>query len=58
MLRKAARGVFVSSYIILVILFLAASAATALNPSEYWWVGFNGLIYPFYSSGRFFDDST
>ena len=47
MLRKAAWGVFVSSYFILVIVFLAASAATALNPSDYWWVGFNGLIYPF-----------
>ncbi len=47
MLRKAARGVFVSSYIILILIFLAASAAPSLNPTQWWWVGFIGLTYPF-----------
>jgi endonuclease/exonuclease/phosphatase family metal-dependent hydrolase len=47
MLLKAARGVFVSSYFILLIIFLAASATPSLNPSRWWWVGFTGLVYPY-----------
>ena len=47
MLRKAARGVLVSSYLILLIVFLAASATPSLNPSRWWWVGFTGLVFPF-----------
>ena len=47
MLRNAARGVFVTSYFILLIIFLAASATPSLNPSRWWWVGFTGLIYPY-----------
>ena len=47
MLRKAARGVFVSSYFILLIIYLAASATPSLNPSRWWWVGFTGLIFPY-----------
>jgi endonuclease/exonuclease/phosphatase family metal-dependent hydrolase len=47
MLRKAAKGILVSSYFILVVIFLAASFTPSLNPSKWWWVGFTGLAYPY-----------
>jgi endonuclease/exonuclease/phosphatase family metal-dependent hydrolase len=47
MLRKAAKGILVSSYFILLVIFLAASFTPSLNPSRWWWVGFTGLIFPY-----------
>ncbi len=47
MLRKAAKGILVLSYIILLVIFLAASATPSLNPAKWWWVGFVGLIFPY-----------
>jgi endonuclease/exonuclease/phosphatase family metal-dependent hydrolase len=47
MLRKVAGSFFLTGYIITLLLYLATSLATHLNPASYWYVGFAGLIFPY-----------
>lgn len=47
MLRKAAGNFFITGYILLVVLFLAASFTVYINPAHWWHVGFLGLLFPY-----------
>lgn len=47
MLRKAAGKLFLLGYFIVIILFLAASFTTYVNPAHWWHVGFIGLLFPY-----------
>lgn len=47
MLRKFLRRFFITLYILLLILFLSACLSPFLNPSDWWFFGFLGLIFPY-----------
>ncbi len=47
MLRKAASNIFLLCYFTVIILFLAASFTTYVNPANWWHVGFVGLLFPY-----------
>lgn len=47
MLKKIFRKIFVSGYIITVIVFLIACLSPFLNPARWWFFGFLGLLFPY-----------
>ena len=47
MFRKAAGNIFLLGYFAAIILFLAASFTTYVNPAHWWHVGFIGLLFPY-----------
>jgi len=47
MLKKIIRKLFVASFLLVVVAFLAASLSPFLNPAQWWFFGFLGLIFPY-----------
>jgi len=47
MLRKLAGKFFLTGYVITLIIYLACSLTSYLNPASYWYVGFAGLLFPY-----------
>jgi endonuclease/exonuclease/phosphatase family metal-dependent hydrolase len=48
MLRKAAGNFFLLGYLLSVLLFLFASLTSLMNPANWWFMGFFGLMFPYF----------
>ncbi len=46
--RKTSKTIFIVINIMIVVLFLLACLSPWLNPSKYWWIGFLGLLVPYF----------
>lgn len=47
MLKKIFRKLFVVGYILTILFFIAACLCPFLNPSQWWFFGFAGLVFPY-----------
>ncbi|OIR05069.1 endonuclease/exonuclease/phosphatase family protein [mine drainage metagenome] len=46
--RKTSKKIFVIINLIIVVLFLSACLSPWLNPAQFWWIGFLGLLIPYF----------
>ena len=46
--RKTSKTIFVITNIVVVVLFLIACLSPWLNPAKFWWIGFLGILIPYF----------
>ncbi|HEX3025224.1 MAG TPA: endonuclease/exonuclease/phosphatase family protein [Chitinophagaceae bacterium] len=47
-MRKTSKTIFVITNIVVVVLFLIACLSPWLNPAKFWWIGFLGILIPYF----------